>query len=192
MAKTKPELLEDARNLGITDVDEDTTNEVLEDRIREAKAARDAGDEAETPAPAPTDVQQAKADAIAKAAPDRDLEDVGVGGRDSNAALEHTRGGATTRDDALDAGVPMLAGDPTEPVGPEDAFGEGEKRGDYSGRTQAGPHLESVPIPGGSQPIRNEDGQIVDYTPNAVLVGQEAATLEHGDEPGVKGGVGTR
>lgn len=33
-----------------------------------------------------------------------------------------------------DLGVPMLPGSPDEPVGPEDALGEGPKRGDYSGR----------------------------------------------------------
>ena len=38
----------------------------------------------------------------------------------------------TTKDDALDSGAPMLPGDPSEPVGPEDALGSGPKRGDYS------------------------------------------------------------
>ncbi len=51
-----------------------------------------------------------------------------------NAALEHSVEGTTTRDDALDLGVPMLPGSPDEPVGPEDALGDGPKRGDYTGR----------------------------------------------------------
>jgi hypothetical protein len=42
--------------------------------------------------------------------------------------------GVTTRDDANDLGVPMLAGSSDEPAGPEDALGEGPKRGDYSDR----------------------------------------------------------
>jgi hypothetical protein len=42
--------------------------------------------------------------------------------------------GVTTRDDANDLGVPMLAGSSDEPTGPEDALGEGPKRGDYSDR----------------------------------------------------------
>lgn len=41
--------------------------------------------------------------------------------------------GVTTRDDALDLGVPMAEGE-TRPSGPEDALGVGEKRGDYSDR----------------------------------------------------------
>lgn len=53
---------------------------------------------------------------------------------DQSARLEHSAGGATTRDDALDVGVPMLPGSPDEPQGPEDALGEGPTRGDYSGR----------------------------------------------------------
>lgn len=36
---------------------------------------------------------------------------------------------------ASDVGVPMIEGDPTEPVGPEDAAGHGVKRGDYSSRS---------------------------------------------------------
>ena len=54
----------------------------------------------------------------------------------------------TTRD-ALDLGVPMLAGDPSEPTGPEDALGESPTRGDYSGRlgeTNYQPHT-TVLIP---------------------------------------------
>jgi hypothetical protein len=42
--------------------------------------------------------------------------------------------GVTTKDDATDLGVPMLAGSTSEPVGPEDALGVGPKRGDYSDR----------------------------------------------------------
>ncbi len=63
-----------------------------------------------------------------------------------DAALEHTRGGVHTRDGA-DAGVPMLAGSADEPVGPEDAYGRGPKRGDYTGRVDQGPHLISELIP---------------------------------------------
>lgn len=66
-----------------------------------------------------------------------------------NAKLEHTDkdAPATTRDDRLDAGVPMApADDPAaERVGPEDAMGPEPTRGDYSGRIDAGPHLASVP-----------------------------------------------
>lgn len=40
----------------------------------------------------------------------------------------------TTRDGGLDLGVPMLPGSPDEPQGPEDALGDGPKRGDYTGR----------------------------------------------------------
>lgn len=68
-----------------------------------------------------------------------------------NAKLEHSAGGVTTRDDRLDAGVPMAPGEPgtREPVGPEDAMGAEPTRGDYSGRIDSGPHLASVPVDAG-------------------------------------------
>ena len=94
--------------------------------------------------------------------------------------LEHTEGGTTTRDDALDAGVPMLAGDPSEPVGPEDAFGPGPKRGDYSDRIDSGPHLVSEPI------ADAEPGE-----PIARLVPASDRASQRGDEKGRKGGVDT-
>lgn len=64
-----------------------------------------------------------------------------------NAKLEHTEGGATTRD-ALDAGVPMKQGEAgtREPRGPEDALGTEPTRGDYSDRIDAGPHMQAVPV----------------------------------------------
>jgi hypothetical protein len=99
-----------------------------------------------------------------------------------NAKLEHSDGGSTTRDDLLDAGVPMLPGSPDEPVGPEDALGAGPKRGDYTGRVGPSdyqPH-QSVPIdnpePGG---------------PTARLVAQRGRAEERGDAAGQKGGVDT-
>jgi hypothetical protein len=49
-------------------------------------------------------------------------------------AQESQAEGVTTRDDANDLGVPMLAGSSDEPTGPEDALGEGPKRGDYTDR----------------------------------------------------------
>lgn len=39
-------------------------------------------------------------------------------------------------------GVPMIEGDPTEPQGPEDAAGQGVKRGDYSARGDGKEHYE--------------------------------------------------
>lgn len=102
-----------------------------------------------------------------------------VASEKDNSKLEHTEGGVTTRDDALDAGVPMLSGRPDEPIGPEDAFGPGPKRGDYSGRIDAGPHLVSEPIPDA------KPGE-----PTARLVSASDRASERGDEPG-KGGVST-
>jgi hypothetical protein len=75
---------------------------------------------------------------------------------------------ATTRDDALDLGVPMLPGSPDEPVGPEDALGPGPKRGDYSDRL------------GGSGYLPHEGG-----TP------QRPRVENVGDAEGLKGGVET-
>lgn len=97
--------------------------------------------------------------------------------------LEHTQGGVTTRDDATDLGVPMLQGDPSEPVGPEDALGPGKKRGDYSENLPAGyrPTTTEV-IP---EEEREEGG------PTVRLVNQLQRLSERGDEKGKKGGVTT-
>ena len=81
----------------------------------------------------------------------------------------------TVERSADDLGVPMLAGSPSEPVGPEDALGEGPKRGDYSDRIgPAGyhPHESSV-----------KDGKVV-------VEAQRPRTADVGDAPG-KGGVNT-
>jgi len=98
-----------------------------------------------------------------------------------NAKLEHTQGGITTRDDATDLGVPMLAGDGSEPVGPEDVLGPGPKRGDYSGRlgTATTPH-EVVRIPDAKpgEPV----ARVVDQAPRA---------SDTGEVKGKKGGVET-
>lgn len=99
-----------------------------------------------------------------------------------NAKLEHSEGGATTRDDALDAGVPMLPGSPDEPQGPEDALGRGPKRGDYTGRVgPAGyePH-QSVPV---------EDPK--EGGPRFRLEAQRPRAEDQGDAKGKKGGVET-
>lgn len=99
-----------------------------------------------------------------------------------NAKLEHTEGGTTTRDDATDMGVPMLPGDPSEPVGPEDALGPGPKRGDYSnrlGETHYQPH-EVRPNPDA------KDGE-----PQVEVVSQAHRAADHGEVAGKKGGVET-
>ena len=86
---------------------------------------------------------------------------------EAGVTLEHTDGGATTRD-AMDAGVPMApAPEPElERVGPEDALGTEPTRGDYSGRIVAGPSLVSVEIP---ESEREPDG------PKYKLVPQDVA-----------------
>lgn len=98
--------------------------------------------------------------------------------------LRHSRGGATTRDDATDLGVTMLPGDPAEPQGPEDALGVGPKRGDYRDRLGGSdyhPHtVEAIPAeeqkPGG---------------PTVRVVSQRPRAEEIGDAPRLKGGVDT-
>ena len=110
-----------------------------------------------------------------------DAAEAGIATGAQDAKLEHTKGGTTTRDDALDMGVPMLPGSPDEPAGPEDALGEGPKRGDYSqriGPADYHPH-ETVPVEG-------EDG-----VPAAKIVAQRPRAEEIGDEAGAKGGVTT-
>jgi hypothetical protein len=74
----------------------------------------------------------------------------------------------TTRDDRLDLGVTMLPGSPEEPSGPEDALGQGPKRGDYTERI--GPS---------------------DYQPHEGAEPQRPRAAEIGDAEGQKGGVTT-
>lgn len=100
-----------------------------------------------------------------------------------NARLEHSEGGSTTRDDNLDAGVPMTQGEKgtTHPAGPEDALGPEETRGDYSGRIDSGPHLQSVPTSAEERkgtPLKDDDGNVVGYEPGPTskLVEQTANT----------------
>ena len=97
-----------------------------------------------------------------------------------NENLKHTAGGATTRD-GMDAGVPMTPGKPDEPVGPEDAFGPGLKRGDYRDRVDQGPHMVTEVIP---EKERVADGPIYRLVP------ADKAVAQIGDAPG-KGGVST-
>lgn len=104
-------------------------------------------------------------------------DDKATASASQNDKLEHTEGGITTRDDATDLGVPMLPGDGSEPVGPEDALGPGPKRGDYSqrlGDAYYRPH----------QVTRNDDGEVV-------VVDQAPLASEQGEEKGLKGGVDT-
>lgn len=109
--------------------------------------------------------------------------------RKSSSKSEEPAPEATTKD-GTDAGVDMLPGDASEPVGPEDAFGEGQKRGDYSGRV-SGAHAESVPLEGGGEPILDDDGNVVDLKPKSKLVSQTERAGDQGEVPGEKGGVTT-
>ena len=87
--------------------------------------------------------------------------------------------GSTTKDDALDLGVPMLPGDPSEPTGPEDALGVGPKRGDYTGRIG----------PDNYQPhetVRRSDAKTGE--PTVEVQEQRPRADDQGDESGVKGG----
>lgn len=120
---------------------------------------------------------------------DQAREEAGVATAKQNDKLEHSEGGATTRD-GHDLGVPMLPGDPSEPVGPEDALGVGPKRGDYRGRVPGNPH-QGVAIEGGGEPIRDKDGNLLDFEPSSEVVPQKPRTEDIGDEAGVKGGVDT-
>lgn len=87
----------------------------------------------------------------------------------------------TTKDDALDSGVPMLPGDPSEPSGPEDALGSGPKRGDYSDVIGEREFYASVPNPNHDPSDPN--------SPASVLVHQNPLVEDRGDDKGVKGGT---
>lgn len=102
-----------------------------------------------------------------------------------NTELAHTQGGVTTRDDVTDLGVPMLPGDASEPVGPEDALGPGPKRGDYSQRVGP-PDYQPHEV----RPASVED--VADPSkPSVVVEAQRPRASDRGDEKGRKGGVET-
>ena len=103
--------------------------------------------------------------------------DRGVASTSENDALQHTEGGTTTRRDAGDLGVPMLPGKGDEPVGPEDALGEGPKRGQYADRIGPSNYLPHE--------VRRD---VVDGTPQLVVEAQRPRVDDLGDGVG-KGGV---
>ncbi len=109
----------------------------------------------------------------------KNTADESVAAPAANAKLEHSQGGVTTRDDALDLGVPMLPGDPSEPTGPEDAAG-GPTRGDYSQRIG-----DSYYNPHTTVAVKDaEPGE-----PNVRVVAQRPIFSERGEDAGKKGGV---
>ncbi|MDQ3747973.1 MAG: hypothetical protein M3367_02995 [Acidobacteriota bacterium] len=99
-----------------------------------------------------------------------------------NNKLSHTNGGVTTRDDVTDMGVPMLQGDGSEPQGPEDALGQGLKRGDYRNRIGGSSYQPHEVVP-------NKDAQPGE--PTVKVVAQRPRAQDIGDEAGKKGGVET-
>lgn len=112
----------------------------------------------------------------------KDASPDNVASPQENAALTHSdeTEGTTTRSDATDAGVPMLPGSPDEPVGPEDALGDGLKRGNYTGRIG----------PSGYEPMQTQRiPDAKDGEPHTRLVAQRPKAEDIGDVKGRKGGV---
>ncbi len=109
-------------------------------------------------------------------------EGAGVATVGENNRLSHSEGGATTRSDVTDMGVPMLQGDGTEPQGPEDALGAGLKRGDYTNRIGGSSYQPHEVVP-------NPDAKAGEAT--VKVIAQRPRTEEIGDETGIKGGVDT-
>ncbi len=109
-----------------------------------------------------------------------DQTDVSVASVAQNDKLSHSDDGVTTRSDRMDLGVPMLPGDPAEPVGPEDALGAGPTRGDYRERLgDSHYHPHTVVTVADAKP-----GE-----PTQVAVAQRPLADEIGEVPGRKGGV---
>lgn len=108
--------------------------------------------------------------------------DPAVASESENAKLAHSEGGTTTRDDVLDLGVPMMPGDPSEPVGPEDALGVGQTRGDYRARLGSAAYQPHTTVPVPDAKPGEAQVQAAPQRPNAE---------EIGDVKGVKGGVQT-
>jgi hypothetical protein len=83
----------------------------------------------------------------------------------------------TDAPDTAAAPTGMLPGSSDEPQGPEDAAGFGAKRGDYADdHAQRGTMV--IPDP------TNGPGER-----RTITVDQNALSADHGDEPGVKGGM---
>lgn len=115
---------------------------------------------------------------------------------------QHSMGGVTTRDDALDLGVDMLPGDPGEAQGPEDAFGPGPKRGDYAERAPVGTFTTVEPNPDYNGPgVVGEDGGVEEIPAVRTVVqssftgkkgaGVSGRIAQRGEVAGLKGGVET-
>ena len=83
--------------------------------------------------------------------------------------------------DATDLGVPMLPGSDKEPTGPEDALGEGPKRGDYTGRIGPSNYEPHEVKPSGET---REDGTSI-----PVVEAQRPRAEDIGEVEGKKGGV---
>ena len=110
--------------------------------------------------------------------------DQGEGHPKAGEHAEHSAGGVSSQDDNNDLGVVMLGGEADEPVGPEDALGQGPKRGDYVdrvGESNYHPHV-SLPIPASERVPGGPISRLVPQRPFAEQVGEKA---------GVKGGVDT-
>lgn len=88
---------------------------------------------------------------------------------------------------ANDVGVPMIEGSPDEPIGPEDAAGIGDKRGDYSTRNDGQKHFSME---------RDADGDIVAVDQSAIIESGDQAVPPEGTKGGVTsaegGGAGTQ
>jgi hypothetical protein len=108
--------------------------------------------------------------------------EAGIATTSENQKLEHPQGGITTRDDILDLGVPMLPGSENERQGPEDALGEGPKRGDYTNRLGG-----STYHPHEALPVKNA----APGEPTVRLEAQRPRAEDIGDAEGLKGGVET-
>lgn len=88
--------------------------------------------------------------------------------------LEHSVDGQTTRSDATDLGVPMLPGDPAEPVGPEDALGPGPKRGDYRNRIGPANYNPSHTMPAADAKPGDPTVEVLDQRQAAEDIGEVA------------------
>lgn len=116
-------------------------------------------------------------------AQDRKNADPTVASESDNDRLKHTAGGVTTRNDATDMGVPMLPGSGAEPVGPEDALGEGPKRGDYTGRIGPSSYHPHEMLPGSPADVADPN------RPSVRVEQQRPRAEEIGEVEGLKGGV---
>lgn len=194
MSPETEELTGDALKERASELDIEGRSQMNADQLRDAVARAEGGDGVGTTGGGSPPEEERLSNIEAARSEGADESPVSATPED-NASLEHSQGGTTTREDGTDQGVPMLQGDPSEPVGPEDAGGIGPKRGDYESRMipslQTHEAMRTDGASGAAGPIERNEDDGFDTASHTRLEPQAPRAVDQGEEPGQKGGVDT-